>query len=95
MGFLEAGSGVRASVQAHLAEVPQITLTPMIRCGGLEKDSFGQQTLCFLLLCQSGYFPTSSGTNLIAVGANTWLMCLIMQGSTCHLQLKQAPRHSS
>lgn len=42
--------------------------------------------LCFLLLYRSSYFLPSSGTNLISVRADTWLMCVIMQGSTCHLQ---------
>lgn len=53
-----------------------------------EKLVWTTKPCAFSFLCWGDCFPTSSGANLISVGADTWLMCIIMQGSTCHLQWK-------
>lgn len=100
MGFLEAGMRWNKDFSAANSGTPcrdapaNTDLCDVVQwLGG--RLVWTTKALCFLLLYQSGYFPTSSGTKLISVRADTWLMCVIMQGGTSHLQWKQTPGHSS
>lgn len=88
--------GVRTSVQATSVSPPRgapvhTDTQDVAQCLG-EKLVWTTKPCAFCFLCWGDYFPTSSGANLISVGADTCLMCIIMQGSTCHLQWKQTSR---
>lgn len=98
MGILEAGMSWNKDFSAG-NECFALQKCPSshwhTRCGTVpwRKTCLDNKALCFLLsFCWGDCFPTSSGANMISVGADTWLMCIIMQGSTCHLQWKQTSR---
>lgn len=95
-GDFGSRNGVRTSVQAMsvlpLRGAPVHTdIHDVAQCLG-KKLVWTTKPCAFSFLCWGDYFPTSSGANLISVAADTWLMCIIMQGSTCHRQWKQTSR---